>query len=266
MASYNIDKIKAALEAKLNPTKATSNSKLTYWKPTMGEHDVRFLPYADENSQPFQKVAYYEKISDRRFVAPSSFGMDDPIAELFAERRQDKDKEAWKLTKQLKPRDRYYAVIIVRGEEDKGPQIWEFSEDLRVDIYKTLSHKDNADEDMFNPETGYDFTVDVSPQMENGKPKTFNGYPMKTITVKPRKKPSKLGTKDQMEKWLQAIPNLHDYFKSQVKKPEELLEVLENFVNKFSSAETTPSSTKVHQTSSDEATDAKLNDAFGDLA
>lgn len=272
MASYNIEKIKAALEAKANGNKGVNSSnsngpKLTYWKPTIGEHDIRFLPYQDENAQPFQKVSYYEKLSERRFVAPSTFGMEDPIAELFELRRKDKDKEAWNITKLMKPRDRFYAIIIVRGEEAKGPQVWEMSEETRSSIYRTLAHKDYVDEDMFSPVSGYDFTVTVSAAIENGKPRMFNGFPVKAIDVQPRKKPTKLGTEKQIQEYLSAMPKLYDIFKSQTKTPEQIMPIIEAFIAKHTSAgsDDEPMSSRSATTPTTEATDAKLNDAFGGL-
>lgn len=272
MGSYNIDSIKAELEAKLQPKAAATNntsggSKITYWKPTMGEHDIRFLPYKDLNGQPFEKLSFYEKIADRRVLAPSSFGLPDPISEMFATRRVDKDKEAWQITKNLKAKERYFAVIVVRGEEEKGPQVWEFSENMKTEIYKTLAHKDNVDEDMFHPETGYDFTVSVTPEMENGKPRMFNGYPVKNISLTPRKKPSKLGTAKEIEAFLKAMPNIREVFTAQVKKPEELLVIAENYVRSFTTATSAlePKSTAI-RTPGSKQTEDKLSDAFSDIS
>lgn len=263
MTTYSMEAIKAALTKKT--TKTDSGPKLTYWKAVIGEHEIRFLPYVDSTGRPFQEVLYYEKLADRRVTAPCSFGMPDPIKDMFEEKR--KTKEGWQIAKHLRPRERYYAVIIVRGEEEKGPQVWEFSKELRDQIFGILTHKDNVDEDMFNPETGYDFTVTVSQATDaNGKPRTFNGSVVKSVNVTPRKKPSKLSTKvADAKKWLDAMPNLEESFKKYVKSPEELLELAEAFV-----ANQVGGSSK-----SDEGTDhnasngqhkADVDSAFDDIA
>ena len=232
--AYNINAIKAALSnagGSQNKT-ATASSKTNYWKPTIGEHDVRFLPYADSMGNPFLEVSYYNDLSDRRLVAPFAFGLPDPIKELFETKRKQKD--GWQVAKLLKAKERYYAAIIVRGEEAKGAQVWEFSKEIRDQIYSILSHKDNIDEDMFNPETGYDFTITVGQAMDaSGKPRTFNGSAVKSFNISPRKRPSKLSAKAaEAKQWLDNMPKLEDMFKKQVKTPEELLEVLSAFVAK----------------------------------
>ena len=123
MASYNLDAIKAALTKgdKTASTKTGATSKTAYWKPTIGEHDIRFLPIQTTSGEPFQEVLYYDKFTDRRIVAPYAFGMPDPIKEQFDLLR--KTKEGWEIAKNLRAKERFYAVVIVRGEEDKGPQV-----------------------------------------------------------------------------------------------------------------------------------------------
>ena len=271
MASYNLDSIKAALTKgdKTASTKSSATSKTAYWKPTIGEHDIRFLPVNSSGGEPFQEVLYYDKLTDRRIVAPYGFGMTDPIKEQFDSLR--KSKEGWEIAKHLRAKERFYAVVIVRGEEAKGPQVWEFSKDTRDAIYGILSHKDNVDEDMFSPEVGYDFTCAVTPVIENGKPRMFNGSPVKQINLQARKKPSPLSKdKNQVKTWLDAVPNLEDMFKRQCKDSEELHVVLENFVAKLSgepsSGDTGTDLTEARtgRAANNPAAD-KLDDAFADL-
>ena len=77
-----------------------------------------------------------------------------------------------------------------------------------------------------DPETGYDFTVTVSPT-----DKTFAGNPVKDIKLQPRRKPSPLAkSADVSEKIVAAIPNLEAYFKAQTKSEDELNAMLQNFL------------------------------------
>lgn len=237
MASYSAKQILEALENK-GKQNAANGPKLTYWKPMLGqngapgEYEIRFLPYASADGKhcPFQEVSYYEKLGERRLVAPMSFDLPDPVKDVFEEQR--KTKTGWAIAKNLQPRPRFYAVIIVRGEEDKGPQVWEFAKEFRDQIFGILTHKDNLDEDMFSPETGYDFTLKVAQAVDpQGKPRSFNGNAVKTLTLTPRKKPSKLAPKAaDAEKWLAAMPKLDEFFRKQVKQPEELHEAMEALV------------------------------------
>lgn len=231
--TYNLKAIKDKIEQLSGGKKRTGTNKqdrpkINFFKPALGQHNIRFLPYADANGQPFQEVAYYDSklLSERRFVAPTQFGMKDPIFELLTELKKDRSKEAWTLWKNLQPKERYYAPILVRGEEEKGAQIWELNTHLVRDIYGVLAHPDYKDEDLMNPDTGYDFTVSVNPT-----DKTFNGNPVKEIKLQPRRKASPLADSDsQKEKILQTIPDLEAYFKSQVKSADEMAAMLENFM------------------------------------
>ena len=274
MASYNLDSIKAALTKgdKTSSTKSVATNKTVYWKPTIGEHDIRFLPVQSTSGEPFQEVLYYDKLAERRIIAPYCFGMPDPIKEQFDELRNSrKHPDGWTIAKHLRAKERFYAVVIVRSEEDKGPQVWEISKDTRDAIYGILSHKDNVDEDMFSPEVGYDFTCSVTPVIEGGKPRLYNGSPVKQINLQARKKPSPLSKdKAQAKKWLDAVPNLEDMFKRQSKNAEELVEVLENFVAKLTGGSSSGDSGTDHtenrtgRTANNPAAD-KLDDAFADL-
>lgn len=246
MASYSLTAIKAALTRNEKGSGNGGGTKTAYWKPTLGEHDLRFLPIQSTSNEPFQTVSYYnEPLADPRIVAPHCFGLEDPIKEQFDELRQSKKHpDGWKIAKNLRAKERFYGVIIVRGEEDKGPQVWEFSKETRDQMYGILTHKDNVDEDMLSPDTGYDFTCSVTPQMEGGKPRLFKGNPVKQINLQARKKPSVLSKDKALAKgWLAGIPNLEEMFKKQCKTPEELVEVLENYVASLGGDAPTPEGT-----------------------
>lgn len=229
--AYNLDAIKAKINQLSGAKSGGGNkdrAKINWFKPGLGQHNVRFLPYSDQNGQPFQEIAYYDSklLSEWRFVSPSQFGMEDPVFEMLTELKKDRSKEAWKLWKNLQPRERYYAPIIVRGEESKGVQIWELNSKIVKDIYSVLAHPDYKDENLMDAENGYDFTVMVSPT-----DKTFNGNPVKEIKLQPRRKPSPLAENEaDQEKFLKGIPNLEAYFKAQVKSKEDMVQMLENFL------------------------------------
>lgn len=278
MASYNLDAIKAALSKndKTSTAGKGTQQKQAYWKPTLGEHDIRFLPIVNSSNEPFQTVAYYgEPLTEHRLVAPYALGLPDPIKEQFEELRNSrKHPDGWSIAKHLRAKERFYGIILVRGEEDKGPQIWEFSKDTRDLVYGILTHKDNIDEDMLSPDVGYDFTCSVTQVIEGGKPRLYKGSPVKQINLQARKKPAPLSKdKAQAKKWLDAVPNLEEMFKKQCKSPEELVEVLEQFVANLTVGPATASSresgtdhteARTGKVMTNPAAD-KLDDAFADL-
>ena len=62
-------------------------------------------------------------------VSPINWGEKDPIVEFAAQLRKTSDKENWRLAKKIEPKARYFAPVIVRGEEDKGVRLWQFGKE-----------------------------------------------------------------------------------------------------------------------------------------
>ena len=74
----------------------------------------------------------------------------------------------------------------------------------------------------------------------------------------------------QAKKWIDATPNLEEMFKKQCKAPEELVEVLEQFVSNLTSGFTASASGTDHTESRtgkavSNPTADKLDDAFADM-
>lgn len=258
--AYNLEALKSKLAAFNGENKkGGEKSKLQFWKPEVGEVDVRFLPYKDSNEQPFQEVTYYDnkQLSERRMVVPSQFGCEDPVQELITELKKDRSKEAWKMVKALSAKTRYYAPVLVRGQEEKGVQIWEFSQTICKDIYSILVHQDYREENLMDPHNGYDFTVAAT--VVPGK--TFNGYPVKEIKLTPRRKATKIAkTQAEIDKIVKAIPNLEEHFKGQVRPYEEVKTALEGFLAVDASAEASETGTDHNAAAGTASTDAAVDD------
>lgn len=246
MSSYNIEKIKKLLNGKQQQSggQGTDLKKIPFWKPEIGEHDVRFLPYESEDGLPFQEVLYYtsNEFTQDRVLAPRSFGMPDPVKDIFDDLRKKKD--GWAVAKHLSPQAKYMAWVIVRSEEEKGPQLWEFNSDVRNEVLSKLAHKDNIDLDLFCPDKGYDFTVSVAQKKDNsGKPRVFvnqqgKSYPVKDIKLNVRRASSKLNaTKAKTTEWVDGRPSMVDYFKRFLKSTDELVELVENYMERTTGKE-----------------------------
>jgi hypothetical protein len=234
--AYDLNKLKNKIN-QLNGEKPgkTNNKnapKLTFWKPQMGMNVVRILPYDDGNGQPFQEISYYnsKKLSERRLVAPSQFGLADPIADLLESLRpQRAKKEVWNIMKELQMKPTYYAPVLVRGQEEKGVQVWEMKAEIVKSIYATLTHPDWVDENLFDVEKGYDLTVEVS---DSGK--EFNGYAIKNYKIDPRRKPEPLAkSKADRDKLVASVPNFLEHNKQYVKNEESLKDLVANFLAQF---------------------------------
>lgn len=269
--AYDIEKIKAKLAAANEPKKSNNDkTKTKYFKAAIGSYDIRFLPYEDKDSQPFETVGYYNKLTkfgEPRIIAPGTYDLPDPIKPIFESLR--KGKENWSVAKNLQPQDRCYAVIIDRAHEDEGPLVWEMSPGLRDKIYGILTNKFNIKKQMFDPKAGFDFTLEITQEKDTaGKPKFFNGKPCKAFELQAYPESSPLHTDTKTAKaWLEAMPKLAEMFKSQVLTPEQLEEKCQNFI---ASLQASPPSAEgaehgVTKEQSDKAGKDAIDEAFDDI-
>jgi hypothetical protein len=275
--SYNVAAMKAKIaEALNNKGSGTTNSKYpkqNWWKPEIGSHEVRILPLGLSDGEPVLKVSFYTKLVDRkRYVAPGAFGLPDPVAEQFEKKRKEKD--GWAFAKNLKPQDRFMAAVFVRGQEDKKAQIWEMSTETRDQLLEILFQDDWDGIDLFDPDTGFDFTVSVKQELDNNKkPKTFKGFPCKKITLLKRAKSSPLNKdKAYAKEVMDSIPKLEEIYKNQAATVEELHEALSLYVQSLEAAvgggEGSASGTSLNQAKSPSQKEAEdlLDNVFGEDA
>lgn len=247
MSAYNIQAIKEKIERLQNggraPRKKTEDTgpKLPFWKPVLPEgertakYEIRFLPYNSPTGQPFHEVAQYSNKrllgpNGWRSVAPFQYDLEDPIRDtLVALSSEHQPIEVFKAMNCLRPQNSYYAPIIVRGEEDKGVQVWELSEKRALDVYSILAHEDFEDENLFDPMTGRDFTVTVTLTDKTFTAPNGKIYPVSDVNIKERKKPSKLApTKGAAEEIIEQIPDFDAYFKSRVRDTDYYRKLLSN--------------------------------------
>lgn len=274
--AYDINAIKkkiAALSAqnqRRSGNGGQDRTKLTYFKPGMGSQELRFLPYDDGAGQPFQQVDYYDskQLTERRIVTPTQWGLPDPVAELVSELEKDRSSDvSWNLMRQLRIKESNYAPVFVRGQEDKGVQIWELNQTVLNQVYSILAHPDYVDEDLFDAKVGYDFTVTCT---DSGKTTNFNGktYAVKTYDVQPRRKPSPiLKAKGDRDALIDSIPNLSDHFKQYSMGEEKLKAAVVNFLSEGAASPHSEETQDTKQAKSDVETEAtsKIDDAFKDL-
>lgn len=232
--SYNVAAMKAKIEEALNKknTSATSKyPKLNRWKPEIGSHVVRFLPLNLSDGEAVLKVSFYTKlVENKRYVAPGAFGLPDPVLEQYEKKRREKD--GWAFAKNLKPQDRYFGVVLVRGQEDKKAQIWEMSGETQAQLMEILFQDDWDGVDLFDVDGGFDFTVNVKQELDNNKkPRTFKGHPVKKISLLKKAKASPVATdKAVLKDILASVPNLEEIYKGQAATEEELHEALGLYV------------------------------------
>ncbi len=198
--------------------RGTSN----FWKPDVGTHTVRLLPYADNEGQPFKERYYHYGLGARGFISLRYLGKNDPIQELQGKLYDEGSPGSRELAKKLYPKMRAYCPVIVRDNEDTGVQLWSFSKMIYQQLLNIMLDPDYGD--ITDPSEGRDIKVTVI------KKDGFK-YPM-VDSVMPRGKASNLSNDASTTKeWLDTIPDLNDILKNDVKTYEEVEKIVNDWIN-----------------------------------
>lgn len=213
--------------AELSGVKKTSSVQL--WKPSLGEHKIRCLPWKNSpDGQPFAERWFYYIGDNAGILAPHQFGKQDPINDLIKKLYSSGKPDDRVLAKKLAPKMRCYAPVVVRGEEDKGVQVWAFGKLVYQRMLGFFLDEDVGD--ILSPTEGFDLKVSITKQPG----KQFND-----TTVDPARRPTKLHEDSKtMEQWLNSIPNIDDMYR--LKSTQEIETVLNNWLNGGSAADATP--------------------------
>jgi hypothetical protein len=191
------------LQQKSSPKEKTDYSKI-YWSPKVGKQQIRIVPSAFNQANPFTELKIYYGITNKVMISPTNFGEKDPIALFATKLRGEYNKENFVLAKKLDPKVRIFAPVIVRGEEDKGVRLWQFGKE----IYETFLQMAVDEEvgDYTDLMEGRDIKLTtVGPEA--------TGTPYNKTTVAPSMKNTPLGDADQILLWKDNQPNPKETFK-----------------------------------------------------
>jgi hypothetical protein len=200
------------LKSKLDGLQSKSSSggnktdySTIFWNPKVGKHQIRIVPSAYDSKNPFKELKFYYGITNKVMISPSNFGEKDPIALFAGKLREEYNKENFVLAKKLDPKNRVFAPVIVRGEEDKGVRLWQFGKQVYEELLALAVDDEIGDyTDIVN---GRDLTVEtVGPES--------TGTPYNKSSIRVRLKSTPLSeNKDEAQTWLDTQPNPVELFK-----------------------------------------------------
>ena len=220
----DLNAIKSRLSSLNQDAKPRTGEKkdytLVYWKPRQeGKYQIRFVPSLINKNNPFQEVYMHYGVGKYPIVALTNWGEQDPIVDFTKKLRTTSDSENWRLAKKLDPKLRVFAPVIVRGEEDKGVRLFEFSKTIYMELLSIADDEDYGD--FTDVAEGFDFVVNAS--------KVVN-RPGFALSLRPKPKQTPL-SKDanQVNTWLENQPKLlEERYKYTY---EKLKEELQNFIS-----------------------------------
>jgi len=192
-----------------------------FWKPTEPQTTIRILPYKHNLDYPFIELFFHYSLG-RGILSPKSVGKKDPVYEFAKQLFDSGDKNEFNIARQLNPKLRVYAPIIVRGEEDKGVRFWGFSKTIYESLLALIADDDYGD--ITDVKTGTDIVVEYQSPEEAG-----NDFGK--ISVRPKRNVTPLS--DDVKQAKEWITNQKDIFELfTVPESDELEEKLKNWLSK----------------------------------
>lgn len=220
--AVNLEAIKAKLAAMQQRGGAGGNSsRVQLWKPGLGTHEIRGLPWSDEklkDGTPFIEREFYYIGDNPGILAPAQFGKTDPIDNLRRELFKTGKPSDKELAKKLFARTRFYMPVIDRADPESGVMVWSFGKL----VYQRLLGFFLDDEigDYLDVEEGFDMKVVISKQAG----KRFND-----TSVDPKRKSTPLmATPEDIKKLMDARPDIDDMWR--LKEATEIESILNSWL------------------------------------
>jgi hypothetical protein len=161
--------VKQKLES--NANKGAGREKIDYtkifWKPKAGKYQIRIIPNKFRKEWPLREVQMHYGFSKGPILALSNWGEADPISDFAQKLRKSADKEDWQLANKISPKTRYFAPVVVRGEESAGVRLWEVGKLVNDQLMGIAADEDYGD--FTDITDGRDFTVEATEEIVAGR-------------------------------------------------------------------------------------------------
>ena len=235
------------MRARMTTLKSNGNTSNKFWRPPEGDSTIRIV--APSNGDPFRDYWFHYNVGEApSFLSPKkNFGEDCPLDNFVRQLWKEGTEESKRMAKKLSARQRFFAPVLVRGEEAEGVKVWGFGKRA----YETLLGL------VLNPEYGdiTDATDGTDLVINYGKPAGAS-FPETKIT--PRRKNTPLHKdSDKAAELMESVPNFEDLFSASRKTAEEVQGILDSFL---SSDEAAPEGSTTSSTGENE-----VDKAFSEL-
>jgi hypothetical protein len=157
----------AAAQNKGNQTREKIDYTKIFFKPKPGKYQVRILPNKFDKAWPIREVQFHYGFAKGPILALTNWKEADPIADFAKQLRKSADKEDWQLAKKIEPKSRYFAAVVVRGEEHLGARLWEFGKLTNDQLVGIAADDDYGD--FTDITDGRDFTIEATEDVIAGR-------------------------------------------------------------------------------------------------
>jgi len=216
--ALNLDKMRSKLNALTNRDQGQKN----FWKPPEGESSIRIVPTPD--GDPFKEKFFHYSVANSSFLCPKkNFGDTCPVCDFGNQLWNEGSEESRKMAKNFFAKQRFFAPVLVRGEEAEGVRIWGFGKMAYEKLLTVVLDPDYGD--ITDPEAGNDLRITY------GKPAGAT-FPRTDIRPRPRKTvlcDDAVGGDARCAEILDTIPNIEELFER--KTTEDVAALLSQHIN-----------------------------------
>lgn len=215
--AINLDKMKEKLENADNRGKKSGGKDNQFFKPELGDQDIRILP--SEDGDPFKEYWFHYGVGTTVLCPKRNFGEKCPICDYASNLWQEGTDESKKMAKSLFARQRFFSNVVVRGKEADGPKPYGYGKELYKKLIKLALDPDVGD--FTDPDGGRDMRLSY----EKGSGAQF---PTSDIMPKPVTK-ALAKSKKEIKEILDKVQPIDSFFER--KTPEEVKKILEAFLD-----------------------------------
>jgi hypothetical protein len=223
-----IDLIKQRLQ-QLQTKNSGNSSQVDYstifWKPKMGTQVVRIVPRKENRDFPFVEVSFHKyDVFKKSVYCLESFGEQDPVKQFIKELYAEGSTDAKDLAKKIAPRTKYFAQVVVRGEEEQGVRLWEFNKTTYEKLLSIMANEDFGD--ITDITEGTDLTIEgYKDKVKVGKKEVE----YIAVNVTPKRKMSPLASNStQAQSYLEEQKDILSVYKKF--SYDEIKEMLKNYL------------------------------------
>ena len=214
----NMDKMRARMEALQGNGNARKNN---FWKPQEGEQTIRLV--APSDGDPFRDYWFhYDVAGEPGFLSPKrNFGEDCPLDDYVRALWREGSEESKRVARKLGAKQRFFAPVLVRGQEEEGVKVWGFGKRAYETLLGLVLNPEYGD--ITDPSEGTDLVITYS------KPAGAS-YPETKIT--PRRKSSLLHEDEtQARTLMESVPDFDEVFADARRSTNQVTDILDRFLN-----------------------------------
>jgi len=188
--AIDIKKMREKLN-KLNDKSGGKGKTTQYWRPVENaDSTIRIVP--TEDGDPLKEYYFhYLRSEDKKFQSvlcpKKNFGENCPMCDLVSKLYKEGDEESRKMAKDISAKQRFFSPIVVRGDEDKGVQLWGYSKTIYEELLKLMLNPEYGD--ITDPDEGLDLVVSSSKK---------SGKLFAETSLTPKRKASPLASRKEL--------------------------------------------------------------------